>query len=94
MYIITYLYPNVCIMYICIIQMHFKVNKSFNLTGFAIKTVTCLVCRSESKVSLLPLSLRSLTLSVIHTQPGKKEWERGKETRVHTKKGHRNRSFN
>lgn len=80
----------------CITQMHLKVNKSFHLTGFAIKMVTCWVRRSESKVGLLSLSLslRSLTLFATHTQPGKKEWERGKETRVHTKKGHRNRSFN
>ena len=78
--------------------MHFKVNKSFSLTGSAIKMVTCLVCRSESKFSLL--SLRFLSLFVTHTEPTKKEWRGGEkkprftsgkliETEVSTKESQR-----
>lgn len=53
-------------------------NKSFSLTGFATKMATCLVCRYESKLSLL--SLRFLSLFVTHTQPMKNEWrERGRK---------------
>ena len=78
-------------MYIWVIQMHFKVNKNFNLTGFAIKMVTCLVHKSESKFG----SRSHLGVSICdsHTTQ-EKEWERGERNQGSHNKGHRNKSFN